>query len=110
MDLEKVDSSSATVVEGAQLQRLREAVVAVVESENELRDIVVDELRHVGVLGVGLDSAEALYRYLLGGPCDIVLLDARLNLAAELVIKGSSWLFVAMTQCTGAMGGKDDRA
>jgi len=78
VDLKKANSSSAAASEDAQLQRLRGAVVAVVEDDDELREIIVGELRQAGIQGVGLGSAEALYRYLLGGQCDIVLLDVGL--------------------------------
>lgn len=81
MDLERVSSSSAAVAESSQLQRLRGAVVAVVAVDDESREFVIDELQRAGIWGVGLDSAQALYRYLLESPCDIVLLD--INLLGE---------------------------
>ncbi len=52
--------------------------VAIVEDDRELADILVAELRQEGALAFGLESAEALYRHLLGNPCDAVILDVSL--------------------------------
>lgn len=66
----------ATPVAGVQeLEGLR---VWVVEDDPELRAMSVDDLRWRGADALGLDSAEALYRALAVGQCDIVVLDVGL--------------------------------
>lgn len=52
--------------------------VWVVEDDPELLALSVDDLRWRGAEVVGLDSAEALYRALAVGQCDIVVLDVGL--------------------------------
>ncbi|MEL1265733.1 response regulator transcription factor [Pseudoxanthomonas putridarboris] len=49
--------------------------VVVVEDEDELRELVVDDLRARGYAVVGLPSAEALYRHMSVHALDIVVLD-----------------------------------
>lgn len=58
-----------------ELQGLR---VWVVEDDPELLALGVDDLRWRGADVLGLDSAEALYRALAVGQCDIVVLDVGL--------------------------------
>lgn len=57
---------------------LRGLRVWVVEDDPELLALSVDDLRWRGAEVVGLDSAEALYRALAVGQCDIVVLDVGL--------------------------------
>lgn len=52
--------------------------VAVVEDDDDLRDLVVCELRDRGCEAIGLDCAEALYRHLIGHQLDLVVLDVTL--------------------------------
>lgn len=52
--------------------------VWVVEDDPELRDLLLDDLAWRGATVRGLGSAEALYRALLSGRCDIVVLDVGL--------------------------------
>lgn len=52
--------------------------IAVVEDENELRELIVDELNARGCNAVGLASAEALYRHMCVHALDIVVLDVGL--------------------------------
>lgn len=52
--------------------------VWVVEDDPELLALSVDDLRWRGAEAMGLDSAEALYRALAVGRCDIVVLDVGL--------------------------------
>ncbi len=66
---------AATQTTGRPLAGLQ---VAVVEDDAELRDLIVSELGDHGVLAVGLDSAEALYRHLAVAACDVVMLDVML--------------------------------
>lgn len=49
--------------------------IAVVEDEDELRDLIVAELAGRGYCVVGLESAEALYRHMSVHTLDIVVLD-----------------------------------
>lgn len=49
--------------------------VAVVEDEDELRELIVDDLHHRGCGAEGFASAEALYRHMSVSPVDIVVLD-----------------------------------
>lgn len=52
--------------------------VAVVEDEDDLRHLIVEDLRARGCATVGLGSAEALYRHMSVQPVDVVVLDVGL--------------------------------
>ena len=49
--------------------------VAVVEDEEELRDLLVDDLKAKGFVVTGVPSAESLYRHMSVQPVDVVVLD-----------------------------------
>jgi DNA-binding response OmpR family regulator len=49
--------------------------VAVVEDEDELRDLLVDDLKAKGFVVTGVPSAESLYRHMSVQPVDVVVLD-----------------------------------
>lgn len=69
------DRGAMPAAAGGELQGLR---VWVVEDDPELLALGVDDLRWRGAEVLGLDSAEALYRALAVGQCDIVVLDVGL--------------------------------
>src|SRR5688500_16650364 len=52
--------------------------IAVVEDDEEFRELMVSDLSSRGFAVVGMDSAEALYRYLSIRRCHIVVLDVGL--------------------------------
>lgn len=52
--------------------------IAVVEDDDEFRELMVSDLSSRGFAVVGMDSAEALYRYLSIRQCRIVVLDVGL--------------------------------
>ncbi|WP_368565367.1 response regulator transcription factor [Pseudoxanthomonas sp. UTMC 1351] len=52
--------------------------IAVVEDDDEFRELMVSDLSSRGFAVVGMDSAEALYRYLSIRRCHIVVLDVGL--------------------------------
>ena len=62
--------------------------VAVVEDEEELRDLLVDDLKAKGFVVTGVPSAESLYRHMSVQPVDVVVLDIGLPGESGLGVAG----------------------
>ena len=71
----QTDAAASSSSAGRELAGL---TLWVVEDDAELRALMLDDLRWRGAQVVGLESAEALYRELAVGRCDIVILDVGL--------------------------------
>ena len=54
------------------------ARIAIVEDEDDLRELIVSDLRSRGLAVTGMASAEALYRHMSVNPCHVVVLDVGL--------------------------------
>jgi two-component system response regulator PhoP len=88
------------------------ARVAVVEDDAELRDrILVPGLRGFGFDTIGLDSAEALYRYIIGNRLDLVILDVGLpdadGFSAARHLRTVMGMNVGIMMLTGRVTGSD---
>lgn len=88
------------------------ARVAVVEDDAELRDrILVPGLRVFGFDTTGMDSAEALYRYIISNRPDLVILDVGLpnadGFSAARHLRTALGMRVGIMMLTGRISGSD---
>ncbi len=95
-------------------ESIHEAIarVAVVEDDVELRDrILVPGLRMFGFDAIGLDSAEALYRHIIGHRPDLVILDVGLpdadGFSAARHLRTAMGMRVGIMMLTGRVAGAD---
>lgn len=89
-----------------------QARVVVVEDDAEYRDnILVPGLTDFGFSIVGVPSAEALYRHILGNTCDLVVLDVGLpnedGFSAAAHLRSALGMKVGIVMLTGRVGGDD---
>lgn len=88
------------------------ARVAVIEDDAELRDrILVPGLRTFGFDAIGLDSAEALYRHIIGNRLELVILDVGLpdadGFSAARHLRTVMGMNVGIMMLTGRVAGAD---
>ena len=88
------------------------ARVVVVEDDAELRDrILVPGLIDFGFEVTGVDSAEALYRHILGNACELVVLDVGLpqedGFSAATHLRDALGMSVGIVILTGRGAGQD---
>lgn len=90
----------------------RQSRVVIVEDDDELRDaILIPGLTDFGFDAYGVDSAEALYRHILGNPCDLVVLDIGLpnedGFSAAGHLRDALGMKVGIVMLTGQASGVD---